>query len=666
MEEGGFIKEPAEGCLEGHSPATVDGISYAIDLVDELVERVHAKAEEAGPGSKSGMTPGQVISASSTDLDGLARLLAGPWGLGTSAARLAKNDASSGSGTSASFDVLWTRKRVAGSQLARHIAAVSRDLEDAGAPGGPAPVGQRGWTYDPEAILHAMSKNPAALGLRYESSSHACAEMVGNGRALLAEIRQVREVGHPPSLLHRRVEGRPVWRTRVTIGADAVGALLARARLGANAGRTTKSKLSPCAAEKWADVMDTFGLRGVAKYPNFALGPWWMTLLADEYQDWRQDYLGFLDCSFYLEYNVDATPLGGSDPAPIMRDLLAIWDMPDLPVDLQVRRMHMAADMAFFDTKRKHEAEIRDHPTDGLTCWVHSNRDRWRDFKALDSGIFAHFMSFADGAPGRDDMLLTGLVNDWVDLGPDLRYEECNQAVLALTRGSLVMSDLLDCYERTVWMLNSQLGTNGVVRSERYAACIFTIGACVWEMCNHRQDLWRYYALAFDLCREAKSRELYAACQLADCYTPVLEPTRPNNLRGLRVARRKLRYAVQIGGKGYSGTAMLHTAVCDAVEDGILPMSAVEYEFILPLLLREHRIPVPAFLEHMDDTYCDHFAAVIRAGHACNFSRVYGRAVAALVMEQWWNGIYFAIGAGSLVEAQPDLTAGDRVHKEHR
>ena len=52
----------------------------------------------------------------------------------------------------------------------------------------------------------------------------------------------------------------------------------------------------------------------------------------------------------------------------------------------------------------------------------------------------------------------------------------------------------------------------------------------------------------------------------------------------------------------------------------------------------------------------------MRSGHANDFARPYGKAIAALTMEQWWHGMYFAIGAGSLIEAQPDRIAGDRAH----
>lgn len=52
----------------------------------------------------------------------------------------------------------------------------------------------------------------------------------------------------------------------------------------------------------------------------------------------------------------------------------------------------------------------------------------------------------------------------------------------------------------------------------------------------------------------------------------------------------------------------------------------------------------------------------MRAGHESDFKRPFSEPMSALIMEQWWHGMHFAIGAGSLVEAQPDQIAGDRAH----
>ncbi|MEV7023362.1 hypothetical protein [Kitasatospora sp. NPDC093558] len=602
--------------------APAEKTGHPFDVLDPLEERVHAGRDQTG---KRRGTNGLGLT-----------------GLGTSAARVAGRNRA-GSGASAGLDVLWTRHRAAGSRLADHVAAVRRGAARDG-----------GWVCDPEATLAAMSHAPAAWGERFAPWMRDCAEMVKHGRALLAEIRTIRRGGAGPA-----GQGQ-VALVPVTVGADPVGALVARARLGENAGRSTKSKLSRCSSADWAAVAAEFGLQGVAEYPNFALGSWWMGLLSDDYDDWRQDYVAILDYSFYLEYNVDTAYGDGDDR--LKREILALWNMPDLPADLQARRAHVAANLAYFDTKRRDEADTSDLPTTGLTAWVYHDRDHWRDLKAVDSGIFGHYLGFVPGPAGRDDMMLTGLTNDWVDIGPDLRHQECGQSVLALTRGSLVMADLLDCYERTVWMINTQWTEEGGIRPERYAACMETLGTCLWETGNHRQDMWRYYALGYDLCRAAFERDLYLSGQLADCYGEDLTPITPPSPLRVRVPRRSLPFRVDVGGVRHSGRVDLHTAVCDAVGSGVLPMGVVEQQFIIPWLLRERRITAEAFLTHMDRTYCRHFAQIMRSGHANDFGREYGEAIAALAMEQWWHGMYFAIGAGSLIEAQPGHIAGDRSH----
>ncbi|KAF7919775.1 hypothetical protein EAE99_008320 [Botrytis elliptica] len=52
----------------------------------------------------------------------------------------------------------------------------------------------------------------------------------------------------------------------------------------------------------------------------------------------------------------------------------------------------------------------------------------------------------------------------------------------------------------------------------------------------------------------------------------------------------------------------------------------------------------------------------MRYGHAGGFSHEYASVIAALVVEEWSSGIYFAIGIESLIEAQPDHIANDRPH----
>jgi hypothetical protein len=612
---------------------TPDQLRYECDVLDPLAERVHAYEDgRAGQGS--------------------ARHGFGPTGLGTSAARLAARlarPADTKPGAPARLDVLWTRKRAAGSALAAHVAAVRRRLAH-------SPASQRpdGWVYDPEGTLATMRRDPAAWGGQYAPWMMECGEMVEHGRALLAEIRGIRGTGAGMGA-SGGVELVPV-----RVGADRVGTLIGRARFAENAGRSTKSNLSPCGTAEWAAVMEEFGLQGVAAYPNFAAGIWGGGLMPNIYDDWRQDYVVMLIYGFYLEYNVDTAY--EDVKSNLKHEILALWDMPDLPPDLQARRAHVAADLAFFDSKRRDEADSHDLPTSGLGAWVYRDRDLWRDFKAADSGYFTYHLSFMPGSCGRDDMMLTGLVADWADLGPDLRYQECGQSVLALTRGSVAMSDLLDCYERTVWMFNTHWTEAAGIRAERYAACMAVLAVGPWLLGNHRHDVWRYYSLAADLCGAAQERDLYASGQLADCYAEDLTPTTPAGRSRVHVPRRDLPFSVDVDGIRHAGSVSLHAVVCDAVTSGVLPMNIVDYEFIVPWLLREGRISPASFLKHMDRTYCHHFAQVMRSGHASDFKRPFSEAIAALIMEQWWHGMYVAVGTGSLIEAQADRIAGDRAH----
>ncbi|MFD9061126.1 hypothetical protein ACFVZ3_06350 [Kitasatospora purpeofusca] len=472
--------------------------------------------------------------------------------------------------------------------------------------------------------------------------------MAHTGRELLEEIRAVRE---------GRTAGSRVQRSLVSVGRDRVGGIWEQAQAGANAGRSTKSKLGTCPASPWRAVADSFGLSGAAAYPNVSVGAWWMATLSGDYRDWRQAYVSTLDYAFYFEYNIDQA---GNDRTN--RELELLWDMPDLGADLQTRRLHMACEMAYFDTKRRNEARQRDSWTTGSYTWTYSDRDDWRDSKASDSGIFGHYLSFDEGIPGRDDMMLTGLVNDWSDIGADLRHEESGQSVLAMTRGSIVQEDLLDAYERTVWMMNAQLRPTAYTKDSRYSAAALTAATCVWQMCNHRQDVWRYYALAPDLCRAATGRDLYAAAQLADSYTSTLTPVAPPAQGRITVPRRPLPYDLRVAGVRYSGEYEVHEALADGVETGVLPKAMFEYGLVLPLLLRDGRISPERFLRHMDLTYCDHFAQVVSSGYRSGFSADYHTAVVGLVWEQWWQGIWFAVGAGSLIEAQPGVVAADRSH----
>lgn len=79
--------------------------------------------------------------------------------------------------------------------------------------------------------------------------------------------------------------------------------------------------------------MEDFRLAGVTAYPVF-LGSWWMALLLHDFDDWRQDFLSILDYSFFFEYNVNKSAKGRN----LMKAVTTLWDMPDLPDELQVHK----------------------------------------------------------------------------------------------------------------------------------------------------------------------------------------------------------------------------------------------------------------------------------------------------------------------------------------
>ncbi|WP_141332388.1 hypothetical protein [Myxococcus sp. AB025B] len=438
--------------------------------------------------------------------------------------------------------------------------------------------------------------------------------------------------------------------------------ILQRARAGANQGRSTKSsEVSGCTHPLWRQTMNEHGLRGTASYPTFSvavLGG----LSTGEFGDWRQDYLATLIYGFYVEYNVDMSE--DEHHNHFVRDLLLLWDLPDLPSELRVRRAHQLADMAFIDAKRKSEAALRAVPTSGDKAWVFRDRDLWRDFKACDSAMFGHYLSSVPGTTGRDELMLTGLVQDWADLGPDLRYGECAQSVLTLTRGSVSTTALIECYERTVWQFNAAFTPGAALKPERFPLMVIIMDVCIWQASDHRHDIWRYFAIASSACALIQERDLYKACQLADCYSRELEPTVPTSPARVSVPRRPWRYEVTVAGRRHSGTLELHAALVDAVENGWMPMASVEHFLVIPRLLVLRAISPGEFLAHMDQHTCEQHAIIVRAGYRCDFNRQFTTARILLVMEQWWSGINFAIGIGSLIEAQPGQTAQDRLHHD--
>ncbi|EDN95919.1 predicted protein [Sclerotinia sclerotiorum 1980 UF-70] len=512
------------------------------------------------------------------------------------------HSAFNGGTSKAPLDILWARKIVENSPLANHISAIKEKLQGADKHMPEQYQGGDAWQNFRPELEHSRLLDIKEPSGPFDAYSMELAQMTSNALEILQGIIQQRDDSYLPQ--NKDKHSKKVWTQPVVIVPDdAVGIMLQRASAGANGTRCTKSNVVSCVSPDYSEAIDGFGLTGVAKYPIF-MGSWWMAPLMHDFDDWRQDYLSILLYSFFFEYNVDKVT-GSKSLSPLGKQVAAIWDMPNLPEELQIRRSHMLCSMAFFDLKRRHEDEFCNKNTDGRTVWVHKDRDIWRDFKALDSAGFAHYLSFAPGAAGRDDMMLAGLVNDWIDLGPDLRYQECNSSVFALTRGSLAMEDLTKCYERT-------------------------------------------------------SLDLYKIAELADCYSSDFTPMELPDAKTIAVPRRAYSYQVRINDTEHRGSILLHITVCEAVQSGLLPASVVNYQIIVPLLLRTGRIDESTFLNYMDQHYCTHCAEIMGSGHEDGFSYAYSRAIAALVMEEWWSGLYFAVGIGSLIEAQPDQIANDR------
>ncbi|WP_338867891.1 hypothetical protein [Myxococcus stipitatus] len=134
--------------------------------------------------------------------------------------------------------------------------------------------------------------------------------------------------------------------------------------------------------------------------------------------------------------------------------------MPEFPAELRARQTHLLAEMAYVDVKRRSEATLRFVPTTGLMASVFGDRDTWRDVKACDSSMFGHYLSCVPGNTGRDDLMLTGMTQDWADIGPDLRKFVEYQYVIpkryvmkALTASEFILHmDRLYCEQHAIIM----------------------------------------------------------------------------------------------------------------------------------------------------------------------------------------------------------------------
>jgi hypothetical protein len=557
--------------------------------------------------------------------------------------------------TRRTLDVLWPRGYADDSPYGRFLSGLRAEREI-----GYASSPQPSWTYDPSSALREARDGGWLDDESTARWTSAAIEMAENGIVLNNAVVYGRS--YPEAACDTKWQSTAeAWPRPVRTASDKAGEIFRLARSGANGGRSTKSKIAKCPHPTWREVTSTYGLRGFNAIPVVALGGHGFGLQSLAPVSWDADYIVMLLNMFYLEYNIDT--LGGVEGKHIMTDLSRAIDYPDLPYDLRLRRLHITCDMALFDAKRRVESLFEETPTTGVDAWVFRNRDMWRDFKAADSSMWGHYLSYDDGYAGRNDLMISGLTADWTDIGPDLRYSESGNSVLAMTRGSITCSDLLEAYERTVWMLNDHWTSDGDIKPKRYAGCIIATGVGIWAATDHRHDIWRYYALAFDTCGDATQRNLHRVVGLlADCYTESFVPTEPDGLLALPVPRSTLRYDVSVKGRRFNGVVLLHQALIQVVRNERMPMSVIDNLIVLPMLLRQGYITPEAFLDYMDRNYCTNAAAIARALHVNNFDRQVGVALAALVMEQWWSGIFYAIGVGSLIEAQPGRVAHDRSH----
>jgi hypothetical protein len=551
-------------------------------------------------------------------------------------------------------DVLWPRRAAEDSPFGRYLAALRSEREK-----GERPREERSWTYDPASALREAREGDWLADEKTGPWTAAVVEMSENAIRLNEAVVRARSAPDDARDPDWQATAE-AWPVPVRTGEDRAGEFFAWARAGANGGKSTKSNVTRCPHPDWQEVCRVHGLRGFISLPVVTLGSHGFGLQSLPPEGWEPDYITLLLYLFYLDYNADT--LGGSAGNSFTEDMARAMNYPDLPYNLRLSRLYIMCDMAFFDAKRKAEALFRQTPTAGAHAWVFRNRDRWRDYKAADSSMFSHYLWHAPGLEGRNDLMMSGVTNDWLDLGPDLRYSESGNSVLTLTRGSIACADLLDAYERTLWMLNDHWTDEGDIKADRYTGCVIAMSVGLWGETGHRHDVWRYYASAFDVCEDATRRNLQGVVGLlADCYTESFELKEPRNIPQLAVPRDALDYDILVGGHRHTGTVHLHRALVKVVDDGRMPKGMVEYMLVLPLLLRQGRVTPEEFLDHMDQHYCTDSAMLTHTLHANNFDREVGVALSALVMEQWWSGFFYAVGIGSLIEAQPGQVANDRL-----
>ncbi|KAF7943863.1 uncharacterized protein EAE97_005933 [Botrytis byssoidea] len=189
------------------------------------------------------------------------------------------------------LEVLWTRKSAEHTPLANHISTIKKGSYVASEQTPYQHGGEQSWNFERfelrKMVEFGMQSRPS------DAHSMELMEMTSNAIDSLREI--IRQRAKPSNPLDKSNRVNRVWAQPVSVAQDdTVVMMLQRARMGANSGHSTKSKVVSCPSPLYAEVMDEFGLIGVANYPVF-MSTWWITLLMHDFDDWHQDFLAILD-----------------------------------------------------------------------------------------------------------------------------------------------------------------------------------------------------------------------------------------------------------------------------------------------------------------------------------------------------------------------------------
>jgi hypothetical protein len=91
-----------------------------------------------------------------------------------------------GQAAASPFDVLWTRKSVAGSPIEKYVSTLIRNSYD---------NASAHWLFDPASARRTLRENPTIFGARFEAWNRGCSETTENACTLLDEIVSVRSGG---------------------------------------------------------------------------------------------------------------------------------------------------------------------------------------------------------------------------------------------------------------------------------------------------------------------------------------------------------------------------------------------------------------------------------------------------------------------------------------